>query len=1109
MLRLLLGRSKTGKSTALLRAITENGPHRPQILIVPEQYSHETERRLCTVGGNRTAGYCEVLSFTRLSNRVLTVAGGIAVPVLDGGGRLLLMHEAVTQTVSSLSVYRKSSKRAAFLQNLLATADELKSYCVSPVQLLTAGDGQGGESGGRLHDLGLILTAYDQLVSCRAADPRDRLTRLREKLPESGYARGKDFYLDCFTDFTPQEKGVLSALMRDGHDVTVALTCDGLMEDTPVFDAARRTARELIALARELHTGVTFDTLQGRSDGCPPELAHMEQHLFTGEAEPFQESCQAIHLCRAERPYDEVEQAAGTIRTLVQSGRYRYRDIAVVARTMEGYDSLIETVFARYEIPVFLGKQENILEKPILTLLTAALDAVDGYEYDAMFRYLKTGLAGVDAEDVDLLENYVLQWDIRGRKWSQAEAWGWNPAGYAMPWTDGDRAEVARLDRLRRGIIAPLERLRKTPDAGGPSLVRVLYAFLEEIQLPQRLEERAKRLTERGELRQAEEYRQLWDILVGAMEQCAALMGDSVLGLAQFAGLFQLMLSQYSVATIPVSLDRVSAGDILRTAHKEAKVVFLLGADDGHFPLVGQTAGLLTQEDRTLLASYGCTLTPSPEQRLDRELTLAYDAVCLPSEQLYISWPAAGEDAQHCAEFVERLQALFPTLTVREQDETLKCTAPLPALDWAAGHTGSGVLEELGALSEWESRVERLRAAAVVARGHLSREMVDRLYGKEVRISASKIDNIRSCHFGYFMEYGLKAKARRAAGFDAPQVGTFIHYVLEALLKEAKPLGGVKNLEQAQIKALTDRAVRQYIEKELGGLDSQEPRFQYLFRRLLESIDLIVSNLTDELKRSSFRPLAFELGFGSVKDLPPVRLEVDGMTLVISGFVDRVDGWEKDGKLYLRVVDYKSGRKVFDLTEVWHGLQMQMLLYLFTLQDEGKAYFGADELVPAGILYTQVHEVLIGGKRGMTPETIQKETDRALRRSGLLLDDADVLDAMEHLEPGEAPRFLPLRVSAKTGAISGDSLASAAQWGLLHSHIQDVLGKIAGELAAGNINADPYLHAGRSACDWCDYAPACQFEEGHGGDCRRYLYRVRGQQFWEAAAEKHGKEEER
>ncbi|MCC8063722.1 MAG: ATP-dependent nuclease subunit B, partial [Clostridiales bacterium] len=460
-----------------------------------------------------------------------------------------------------------------------------------------------GESGGRLHDLGLILTAYDKLVAERATDPRDRLTRLAEKLTESGYAKGKDFYIDCFTDFTPQEKAVLSALMRDGHSVTIALTCDTLdREGASIFAPARRTALELISLAREQHVGVSYDTLQGRADQAPAELAYLEQHLFDTEVPPYGRSCQAVQLYNLERTYDEVEQAAGAILALVREQGYRYRDIAVTARTLEGYDELIETVFARYNIPVFLGKQVNILEKPILTLLTSALDAIDGYEYDDVFRYLKTGLTGATPEQVDALENYVLQWDIRGSKWYQARDWDWNPAGYAQPWTEENRALVAQLDALRREIVAPLETLRKTKDASGASLSRSLYRFLEEIALPQRLEERAALLTQRGELRQAEEYRQLWDILVGALEQCAALMSEQPIRLKQFAELFQLVLSQYSVATIPVALDRVSVGDILRTAHKEAKVVFLLGADDAHFPLVGQTAGLLTQEDRELLA---------------------------------------------------------------------------------------------------------------------------------------------------------------------------------------------------------------------------------------------------------------------------------------------------------------------------------------------------------------------------------------------------------------------------------------------------------------------------------------------------------------------------
>ena len=484
MLHLLLGRAKTGKTTRLYQAMRENGKHRPQVLIVPEQYSHEAERRLCQELGGGASAWAEVLSFTRLYHRVLTETGGLAQPMLDGGGQLLLMHQAVHAVSSQLTLYAKPSKKAAFLEHLLATRGELKSYCIQPQQLIEAGDNAPEGEGQRLRELGLMLECYDTLTQRLASDPRDRLTRLAERLKTCAYGRGADFYLDSFVDFTPQQRLVLTQLMSKAHSVTVALTCDTLNNDSlEVFAPARRTALTLQADAKACHTPMTFEILTDRKDDAPPALAALEQ-LFQSY-EPLQETMPTgVHLVEAETPYLEVEQAAQTICKLVRDG-LRYRDIVVAGRTMEDYAGLLEPVFGRYGIPLFYSHRESILEKPILTLLTAALETVgDGYEYDSLFRYLKTGLTGTSLSEVDLLENYVLRWELRGSQWSREAAWNWHPEGYSRKWTAADEAAVAELDALRRRVIAPLETLRKTQAAPGADLVRVLYGFLEDIQLP-------------------------------------------------------------------------------------------------------------------------------------------------------------------------------------------------------------------------------------------------------------------------------------------------------------------------------------------------------------------------------------------------------------------------------------------------------------------------------------------------------------------------------------------------------------------------------------------------------------------------------------------------
>lgn len=1100
MVTLLIGRAGSGKSQAILERMAAAHRERRQILIVPEQYSHRAERRVCSMGGNSLSLGSEVLTFTRLATRVFAQAGGLAAPSLDNGGRLLVMYLAVKEMSEGLTVYRRPSRKPAFLAGLLKTLDECKSYRAAPEALAQAGRKLGGATGDKLCDLGSIFTAYDRLCGELGADPRDKLTRLAAALKESGWGTGMDFYLDGFTDFTPQQALVLSALMECGNSVTVALTCDHLVEDEEglgIFSPARKTAAYLKRLAKEVGQAVSVETVARPREGKTPALRHLEANLFAER--PVAWSGPSGVVCAVPGdPRREVEWVCAQILGLVREEGYRFRDIAVTARTLEDYEALIDDSFPRFGIPVFLARTQDILEKPVLALITSALAAVSGgYRYEDMFRYLKTGLAGVEDDERDKLENYVLTWNIKGNKWTAPQPWHMHPGGYALPFHETDEAAVAALDALRRQVIAPLERLRTAPGVTGKDRAEALYAFLEEICLPETLEKRVEALMQRGELNLAEEYKQLWDILVGALETCARLLKTVEMDMEEFAKLFALTLSQYQVGTIPVALDRVTAGPCPRLGYENYKAVFFLGCDDKHLPQCVPSPGLLTDDDRCALERLGLTLAPRMEDKLCREMTIAYNACTLPTQRLYVTYPAAVDAETRRGSFlVHRLTALFPgARTEIGQDPRLAAAGPALEL---AGESET-VWRALEALPEMAGPLEQLkRGGAQRSRGTLSKAGVGALYGKRIPMSASRLDEYRSCHFSYFMRYGLKAEPRKKAGFDAPEYGTFVHAVLEEVLRAWN-----KTMDKGAVRQLTHQAMERYLKEELGGLDDKSPRFAYLFRRLGKTVERVVDNVTEELSVSKFQPIAFELGFGRDKELPPVEFEVDGVKLSVSGFVDRVDGWEHDGKLYLRVVDYKTGLKIFDLTDIFHGIGLQMLLYLFTLEQRGKEYFGKD-VVGAGVLYIPARDALVVGSRSMEESVRLSEVDEALRRKGLLLCSEEVLAAME--PPETMGRFLPVKVN-KDGAFTGEALASLEQFDKLSGHVERVLEEVGRELAAGTVAADPYWrNSEQNACRWCPYAAACQFEEGKGGDCRRWGHSLRARDFWDAleGGEGHG-----
>lgn len=1083
MLTLLYARAGQETRRELLERMGRSKAAR-SLLVVPEQYSHESERDMCRVLGNGASGRCEVLSFTRLASRVTDTAGGGAAPMLDGGGRMLLMYAALRQVADSLAVYRSPSRKPSFLTGLLATVDECRSYCVAPDTLIRAGEELAGQQGDKLRDIGLIYAAYEELAAHAAADPRSRLDRLAAQLEDTRWAEGAEVFVHGFTDFTPQEERVLEVLAGQG-DLTVALVCDRQDDSADIFEPAQRAAYRLRRMAKQARIPVKEEQLI-RPKVMHSSLRFAEAHLFGPLPQPWVEECAVTRVSAADRRL-EVEWAAAEILRLLRQEGYRCRDIAVCARKWDGYGELVDSVFRQYGIPVFQSVMEDVLQKPVLALVTSALAAVaEDYPYEEMFRYLKTDLTGISREERDLLENYVLTWNIRGGTWTRTKPWDMHPEGYGLSMSDGQKELVARLDELRRRVIAPLEELRRCKDKTGYGRALALYEMLERIGLPRRLEERAAALEERGDLNGAAQYRQLWDILVGGLEQCALLLRETELEPDEFSRLFSMVLSQYDVGTIPVSLDRVAVGEAPRMAHKEAKALFFLGADSGAIPNSGVDPGLLSEQDREVLAAMEVELAPRQEDKLRREMTIAYETCAVPTRRLYLSYAVRGGDGDEKVPCFlwERLGALFPQIpTVSAESRACRLAAPQPALELAGQERG--VAAALKSTGDFGPRVERLEQVSGWRRGSLSPEGVRTLFGPVVPMSATRLDLYNSCHFSHFLRFGLDAKPRQQAKFRPSDYGTFIHAVLEEVLGWAKENDGLEELASSEElrHRLARAAADRYEAEELAGLEEETARFRRVFHRMKQSALAVTDSVVAELAASQFAPARFELGFGRGKELPPVEV-TDGVTLRLSGFVDRVDEWLHEGKRYLRVVDYKTGKKSFDFTDVEDGRGLQMLLYLFALSGH-REHFGREEVVPAGVLYIPARNPVVDGERTMTDEEVRAAQSRQLRRQGLVLDDPEVLAAMEQTE-GEF-RFLPDRADARV---------TGGQMEALDEYVTDALRRAAGQMAAGNIDADPFWRDGNhNACRWCDYRAACHFEECCG-DRARFRKGISGKEFW-------------
>ena len=583
---------------------------------------------------------------------------------------------------------------------------------------------------------------------------------------------------------------------------------------------------------------------------------------------------------------------------------------------------------------------------------------------------------------------------------------------------------------------------------------------------------------------------------------CGDLGGIQLSG-EEFARLLRLVLTQYSVGTIPATLDQVKVSEITRNDRHNVRALFLLGANDNVLPTVSAPHGILDSTDRAALQAHEIELSDTTFDELDNELQNIYACLAQATEYLHVSYPATEvSGAELRPSFVvERISRLFPKKRVKQEDGVYRTELPTTALALAGQEMYGPIWRYFAGDDAYGDTLRAMERARTIQSGRLSPGAVYSLYGKNIPMSASRMDRIKSCHFSYFMQYGLRAKERKAVGFEAPEIGTFIHYLLENVNGEVMERGGYATVDAPELKRLVAYYAEQYARTEIDDFPNKSARFRYLFTRLRKTAFAIVENIASEMRESDFRPVAFELGYGG-KDgkLPAITITEGETTLSVTGKVDRVDGWLHDGKLYLRVVDYKTGKKAFDLSDIRYGLGIQMLLYLFALEKDGKSYFWYP-IIPCGVLYHPAREEILRVDRDSPEEKWQEALAKALRRSGMVLSEPEVLRAMEH-SALETPCYLPISVG-KDGTIAG-GIANTAQLGKLGQYVEKLLHEIAREIGGGNIEADPYQRKDMSACDYCPFFAACYPDEKQGK--QRYFEKTAPEQFWQIIDEevRHG-----
>ena len=1057
-----------------------------QVILVPELKSHEMERELCAVGGDTISRFAEVLSFTRLASRVFALTGGLAEPALEDAGRVLAMARAVDSVRAQLRHYSAVIAQPEYLTAFVALSDELKSYCVTPQALQDAAGLTGGSLAVKLEDLSLILSAYGAMCDQVGADPRDQMTRLCDRLAESDWAAGRHIYIDCFSFFSLQEQNVLEQLICRADQVTLCLTIEP--EGGAIFDAARQTMQACKRLAQrhgKPYRSQLFPDLPRRDEN----LNLVQTGLLGGAAVETASPDDSVRTLVARDSVAACAWVASRIGDLVRSG-VRYRDIAVTWPTGSGYETLLEAVLSDWEVPVNLTQKRDILQTPVCRLPLAALDVITGgWTRDDVLYYLKSGFSGLDLDDLDRLENYGILWNLRGRRWTRP--FTAHPEGYEAESDPGPALE--RLNAVRQQGLDPVLEFEQALSQAGTTADQVLalYAFLERLDLAGQLQTRTDQLLALGRDQEALEYSQLYGVLIGALEQLYQVCGDLSLTTQRFARLLELVLSQYDVGAIPAVLDAVAAGELSHMRYRKPEHLFVLGAEEGLLPAYGSSDSLLSEAERAELLRCGVSLAPDAEHRLNQELLDVYMVLSSPSRSLAVLRTA---DAQASFVFLRLNKLCAPPETVSDPPPATLRLAAAAAVGGAPGIPEA--LDRCAAdLPELTRVLDTLKRAAGYRLGLLSPEYTRALYGRDTRLTVSRLELWAACQFRHFCTYGLGLTQRQTAAFDAPAFGTFVHYVLEQLVRQVQDQGGFAELPEGVLEPATQALMDRYAAERLGGLENQEDRFRYLYGRNRQELLAIVRELGRELRVSDFLPTHFELRFGGQGAYPPIPIRTGTGTASLTGVVDRVDRLELNGEAWFRVVDYKTGRKTFSYSDLSAGMGLQMLVYLFALER-----FGLGK--PAGVLYFPAHNRLLSSPQRLEGDALDQARQKAQARSGLLTQDPAVLAAMEHFT-GQ-PSFLPLQLDKQGNLVGGKtgSLLDESRWTALKGFVQGKLIQAARGIAGGDVTPNPYTRGGTdTACAYCPYAAVCRLEGGPD----RYLPGCTETEFWaRLEGERHG-----
>ncbi len=1096
MLRFILGRSKSGKTEYvrnLLSALALQG-EKKLLMLVPDQQTFDTEKAFLEILGPKNATCVKVLGFSRLCDYIFEETGYTPGVLADDSVKTLLMSIALEDTADFMKLYSDKALSPQLLKLMLDIRQELMKNKITPDILSSAQASGNPMLSSKLYDVNLALSAYEALLTNSFEDPDGELSIAYDLLLKNPVFNDYVICVDSYLSFSEPEFDILFALMSSCSQFIVTLSDDVNEPDNSIFEASRKTAQRLSIVAKEAGISIEPPVVCDYGEYFNSDvLSYIEENAFRNksDSDAFIKSFSDLSLYCAKNIYDEADHVARNIMKLVQTEDYRFSDIAVVGRNISAYSGILDTAFELYGISYFMDTPGRIHSKPLIKLITACFDCVTGYFHkDAVLSLLKSGLTSADALDVSLFENYIFTWNISGTKFFKE--FTANPRGFADEFTSDDLLELSRVESVRRLIIPALEDFRdKLRDAKAEDICKALYSLLLTFGVDKQISVLCNHLDAQGEYHLSEEQIRLWQMFIDTINRTVKVIGSRKVSPGRFCELLNLQFTAQDISFIPHAADQVIVGDIDRLRLSSKKAVFVIGAVEGEFPRTNTSKGIFTGSERELLSDAGLLRDVSAQTQALTEDYLCYYALTSASDKLFVSY--SGADLKGNVMYPSKLFTQLNSLCPQIKTASFSDVPPLDLL-WSskaafriyAGRSGSqdeltsALAEYYGSNDEFSSSAKALKRAVSRADFRITDpNNARKLFGENMYLSASQVEKYHLCRFMYFCTYGLRIKERRAARIDAMEYGSFVHYILEHFLKKYSKLQMV-SLSDEHISDDINFLMNQYACEHFGGTQDKSERFLYLYSRVSLYVHKLIRHLIDELSQSSFNPEAFELDIG--RDVPAYSLTLPtGQRVTIRGKVDRADLMHKDSRTYIRIVDYKTGSKIFDLSDIMYGLNLQMLIYLSALTKDSSG-FTDEALIPAGVLYMPSMVPVINAAFDDTAEKIMAEQNKKLRMNGLILQDMDVIDAMEREHQGV---YIP--VSSKGDTVKGtDNLASLEEFGAVFAHIDRLISHMATELINGKVEALP-AKGGYDACEYCPYKAVCGHKDT---DKQRMVYKL-------------------